>query len=277
MSHSNSIPSHPPLLLPPPLPPPPPPPPSPLPSKIQTLSCPQPSFSHHPVTDCLELVERELGHSIPIDNVCFLLPPKIVDGQIQVGPTCGMLALHLALAQTSLHHPITVNYGPSDILQVAKEKGFSTFGEMFSCKNLASLGRHFSSDLDLKVKKFTLLENEKVSTAIEKHFLDSPKNMIIIAYDKDVDFRPCQVNGRKAHWALILGMATIANTKEKLVFARHGKTRKLACWDLNSLLLSNTQLEEYDYVKLQDGMTKPIVPEGGLGKGLKGQLILISS
>jgi len=271
----------------------------------------------------------------------YILPNRIVDGVIQQGPCCGMVALHLALAQlrlgyspgrsvdadnvsideqSSKSHEVlngrdtdngkgddgksneVMNYNRvgnritnvETIINAAKIELFTSFGEMFSCENMASLANVFAPT-GKTACVIQLVNNdddsiESFAELIKSHF--ESRGLILIPYDKDVNFSPCMSGGKRAHWALLLGLIEVwseaglsKDGKQELgkgdprrfVAARHGKSLRLAFWNLNDLLKSNFQLRDYDWTKLQkdDGPSKPVVPDGGVEEGLKGKLVFI--
>jgi len=299
---------------------------------------------------------------------------------LQRGPCCGMVALHMALAQIRLNWELRTtkhcgsicddeieskgdeenvhrdkdndneedidddeneensNYKIENLSQelnksegnipsveaivdAAKANNFTAFGEMFSCDNMAHLARNFlprsssvsvrrfgkeeddDSDSD-KAKKF-----ESVVKAFKRHF--HAGGLILIPYDKDVNFSPYMGGGKKAHWALLLGLVEVfvagttamvedeegeeymtgieknmsslkikieSSKRIHLIAARHGKSLRIAFWKLKDLLKSNGQLMNYDLEKLErdDGPMKPVVPEGGLVEGLKGRMVFVN-
>lgn len=288
----------------------------------------------------------------------YFLPNRIVEGVLQRGPCCGMVALHLALAQMLLarekrdasdidddnrnddtgnsnvgkndnrsdndgrndnenykdvNNCRDVNIDHDDIVSVeamidaAKLMNFTTFGEMFSCENMAALASSFlPRSTHVSVQRFEEEEEEGDENNVEcerikAHFQSG--GLILIPYDKDVNFSPCMSGGKKAHWALLLGFVEVSfekltdeeeeeggeeermNDKAKsstvhtrrFVAARHGKALRIAFWKLGNLLKSNCQLKDYDWAKLEKdaGPSKPIVPEGGLEEGLKGKMVFI--
>lgn len=238
----------------------------------------------------------------------YAMPKTIVDGVLQRGPCCGMVALHLGHAQLLVFgnddnqgrdKSIEFDNGKGDfisasadhefvsvesIIDEAKTKGFTLFGEMFSCENMASLARTFlPRSTNVSVQHSNILETDNFAQTIKTHLRKN--GLILIPYDKDVNFGPCESGGKKAHWALILGMIEVKVGKgndevdgvELFVAARHGKSLRLAFWRLKDLLKSNSQLRDYDWDKLEENFrsAKPVVPMGGLEEGLKGKMVFI--
>lgn len=117
------------------------------------------------------------------------------------------------------------------------------------------------------------------------------------SYDPDFNHGPCVLNGRKAHWALIIGhLIDDSNkvnwTKAKLigkktfnlsylqfyVFSRHGKTRNIAIWSLKLLSESNANLNEFEQPKGYPD-AEFLLPLGGIGGvlGLKNKCIIVNN
>jgi len=295
--------------------PPPPPPlrPPPLPPPLPNERRPDQSNSSiqlrkYSDADYRSMIDRELSSSSSSSSsssftLSLLMPDSVVDGVLQQGPCCGIVALHMALAQLTLKRRIaeeSVAHNDSiasveELMQTAKDEKYTSFGEMFSCDNLASLTRSYlPSSFQVRVQSFLDLDEESSEKMIRDHF--SFGGLILAPYDKDVDFRPCMKRGATAHWALLFGMATVEESEgeEKrnqmlpsrrvFVAARHGKSRRIAMWDWSDLLKSNEQLEEYDLDKLrrdndctsaENDFVEPVIPDGGLSEGLKGKMIFI--
>ena len=237
------------------------------------------------------------------------MPDSIVNGVLQQGPCCGIVALHLALAQVDYQRErVSTSYDQtilsvtsasiSAILEMAKSKKYTTFGEMFSCDDMLSLSRDFLPASAHVTLDSCIGKNRRDFVEMMKnHFRNG--GVALVPYDKDVDFRPCTNNGTCAHWALLVGMASVSlegdftgkkengGTEEMIpsetdfVAARHGKSLKIAFWNVDDLLSSNEQLLDYDWDKLRresrfdDHSLEPVIPVGGLDKGLKGKMIFI--
>jgi len=136
---------------------------------------------------------------------------------------------------------------------------------------------------------------------------------ILIAYDCDFNFEPCNKQGVKAHWALITGILVPVESKllsnnesdanlrlvpfEKhytdevaqkyaehfsngqidkssiRVICKHGKSKLSGIWKLSDLLKSNNQLEKVDPDKCDP--TKFVLPENGILKNSLASKVLI--
>lgn len=125
----------------------------------------------------------------------------------------------------------------------------------------------------------------------------------LYSYDSDFNHSPCLKNGHKAHWALIIGcliddqnrvnwnqcsphtgavdifIAFFFHTNSQFyVFGRHGKTKNLALWPLDSLSDSNSNLNEYTAPHRYDEYSFQMPVDGIAGEnGLKNQCIIINN
>lgn len=124
----------------PPAPPPPPPPPPP-PSPLRVDSSPSAPISyanrHLPYLDICnwdtkypQLWEACAKFNVCVDEAPYKYSYRAFDSIIQVGPTCGLVALSMLM-----NGEVT----PDKILTIARHEGFTCQGEMLSCKNLVIL------------------------------------------------------------------------------------------------------------------------------------------
>ena len=115
------------------------------------------------------------------------------------------------------------------------------------------------------------------------HCLRKRRSIVLLAYDRDNDFSPCQQRGLQAHWACLLGFITLncldadrgqSDVTKTLVFARHGKSKRLNVWRLTDLVASNLQLETVNnerFVELYG--KKPTLPQESVRAGLSGVFV----
>jgi hypothetical protein len=136
--------------------------------------------------------------------------------------------------------------------------------------------------------------------------------LILVAYDCDFNFEPCNKNGTKAHWALITGflipdyLSLASNTNEENtqllsilnhwenldqtqidnilknyseishkihVICKHGKSKHSGVWNLKSLYESNRQLLMVDNEKCKiDEFIRPF--DGNIQRGLASKVLL---
>ncbi|CAF0907478.1 unnamed protein product [Brachionus calyciflorus] len=222
------------------------------------------------------------------DNKWFVTYQN-VESVYQSGPQCGIVALCMAL------NNLKIKCSVDELMKDAREQSFTKSGEIFNIDFLHNLALkyypkcsiHTMSDDDSKICE-KLIENK----------------LILIAYDCDLNFEPCNKNGLRAHWALLTGILfpidsneteyfqdflkedsnlilphndlTQAqrdilkfNSTKKNIYAicRQGKSKHYGLWDLNRLIESNKQLKLIDHVKCNDeNFVKP--KDGDLQKTL---------
>ncbi|XP_045502774.1 UPF0692 protein CG33108 [Colias croceus] len=213
------------------------------------------------------------------NNICLHQPPfqysyKHYDSIMQVGPTCGLVALSMILKG---------KVTSDELLNITKAEGYSNNGEMFSCQDMAKLAEKAVcmaelNDARVEVKKGGLHSNETIGELLKGATL-------LVAYDADCNHSPCLRNGHTAHWALVCGVIIVddpkddyvSNPNNTFILARHGKSKFLAAWPLEQLDRSNKNLQEFSPKKQDDGLLY-ILPEGGMGgeRGLRDQFLMFT-
>ncbi|XP_064602657.1 actin maturation protease-like isoform X2 [Liolophura sinensis] len=161
---------------------------------------------------------------------------------IQNGPRCGLVAL--VMAAELLGHKLS----PDQVYQEAKTRGFTQQGEMFS-------------GLFMKVRLDTV-EHLMKSEGIQMVESDRFECLYLIG----------PVTGTAAE--LLQGTTSGCNPEELWVYGHQGKSQHTALWLLSDLIHSNGNLVEADPDKLT-GPQKWVLPEGGLGEGLKDKGIVL--
>lgn len=165
------------------------------------------------------------------------------------------------------------------LLALAKARGVSAQGEMFSCHSLAELGRDaYALDTTVMAVPPVIAPDGRKQWA--QWLRDG--HLLLVPYDRDKDHRPCRVNGQQAHWFLVKGLAVptsgqapapmaendaeqpafdwhevtgdddgalveaaaAAAPDDVYVVGLHGKSRHQAVWRLADLVASNAQLHE---------------------------------
>ncbi|CAK9302963.1 unnamed protein product [Gordionus sp. m RMFG-2023] len=211
----------------------------------------------------------------PNSNHLILINQILIQPIPQIGPTCGMVALMMAIQIYKA--PPTLN----QILEKGKELQLSKNGEIFSIYNLKTLAS-FYLDCSLEIK------DTQDGQSYDNNFINElmNNNLIIMPYDNDKDHRPCLKNGHKSHWALINGLVIILH-KDKInndflleyfiqdiqlcnvyfkkseinleigdilqtmddlyVIALHGKSKNNAIWNYKDFVKSNQNLIEIDH------------------------------
>lgn len=169
-----------------------PPPPPPIPP---TTCSPKLSSSSKPVTTLkvIRLTQenlctwadknQELKETCIKNSICLYKDPfkyKIRDFESiqQVGPTCGIVAVSMLLngRLTTLQ-----------ILNLAKDLGYTNNGEMFSCKQLADLARQALDlanidNITVRVQKGTLLSQDTIDKLLDGAVMLVPYPFLFILY-----------------------------------------------------------------------------------------------
>jgi len=178
-----------------------------------------------------------------------------VPQRIQKGPTCGLYALGMVMDSwnikdernaTALVQDLDLSgrgsqftrepTSPKRILDVAKDKGFTAVGEMFTAADLAETARVFGYDACTH-EKATLEDLYKVLDA---------GHPAIVAFDVDYNGNPKVAGGDRAHYAVIQGY--FDDGGERYLIARHGwGVQKDHVWTAASLDDSWRGLEATDF------------------------------
>ena len=238
---------------------------------------------------------------------------------IQNGPMCGLTALSMAcelvsngtgsVEEDSDRHPET-------LLSYAQTHHLSKQGELFSVEYVQDIAEHHLQ-YNTKIHNIDTLP---LTELLGELLCDDVA--ILVPYDADKNHSPCQANGHKAHWCLLVGFAIVlensiagngvpgpvhwykqssrlpwhynVNKQNKdsflsscsswltendhnrlFVFARHGKSARMGLWSHKDLMDSCRNLLEVD--PKRSCPEEYVIPEGGVAKGLKSKLVLISS
>lgn len=212
----------------------------------------------------------DLQKSCYLARVCQYAAPKECSyydtpAIIQTGPTCGLVA-------TS----ILCNGDPDlkQLLALAKERQFTNHGEMCSTGQLQALLSEVSNRGGHGLHVHSIAGPLATDT-IKSRLRDGA--CLLVPYDSDVTHSPFLGQGRKAHWAVVVGYLIDAQD-EYHVIARHGKTRNMAIWRLSELAASNGQLWTFSAPISGPGLDY-LVPEGDIGgpNGLREQAILVEN
>ncbi|XP_035230430.1 UPF0692 protein C19orf54 homolog [Stegodyphus dumicola] len=277
----------------PPLPPPPPPPQVPYRKTDSTNLNDTDSKSNCKMSnECIISAVRHLFSDEKLTALISFCKPTIPI--IQEGRCCGIVALSMA-SQFIQSAPVQV------ILEKAKALNFTKEGELFSAYNMATL----ASDLlhcDASVVDDVLVHKKDILHHICEGW------PVLIPYDSDKNHFPCSNKGHSAHWAVITGLCfsvsekldlhslpyvqkfndfpelsliiskngsyvkTLLDYAERIfVYARQGKSKHLAAWDLNELLASNNNLFEVTKKYSSDQL---VLPKSGLSE-LRDKAVLL--
>lgn len=183
-----------------------------------------------------------------------------LDSYLQIGPQCGLVAL-------AMYKRNPTEESVKQLFEIAKNKGFTNHGEMFSVPNMAALAQSELDSVNVQIFK-GCLNCEEIKTLLLHDAC------LLVPFDLDVNLAPGLFNGNKAHWAIVCG--GLQTQSDFYVFARHGTQRNIAIWKLSQLAESNAQLNEYNKYTLDK---KFRLPEGGTEGplGLKNQSIVLKS
>ncbi|XP_037970295.2 UPF0692 protein CG33108 isoform X2 [Plutella xylostella] len=216
--------------------------------------------------------EPELRLACARAQLCPQAAPRRVrysraPGVLQRGPTCGLAALAM-LARLQL--------SPDAALAAAQARGYSRRGEMFSCRDMAALAAELLPAAGLPHARVQLETAPLYSEETVDRLLAGA--MMLVPYDSDHDHRPALLGGRRAHWALLVGVVAPAGGAGAgagaHVLARHGKSRHVAAWRLRALADSNANLAAAGPARGAEGW---VLPPGGLAgpAGLAGRYIVV--
>ena len=86
----------------------------------------------------------------------------------------------------------------NSLLIMARSRGFSNEGEMYSAENLALLAEEFYG-LECLVRSDGFEDYYFVISELLKG------SAVLVPYDADKNNKPCLENGHRAHWALLTG------------------------------------------------------------------------
>ena len=85
-----------------------------------------------------------------------------------------------------------------NLLAMARSKGYSYQGEMYSTENLGQLAGEFYG-LGCRVISYGFEDRHFIISELLKG------SAVLVPYDADKNHKPCLENGHKAHWALLTG------------------------------------------------------------------------
>ncbi|XP_037675608.1 UPF0692 protein C19orf54 homolog isoform X2 [Choloepus didactylus] len=219
---------------------------------------------------------------------------------IQEGPQCGLVALWMAgmLLASPSGTPL------ESLMQVAKDRGYTAQGEMFS---VADMGRLAQEVLGCQAELLCGGLGGPNRDRVLQHLVAG--HPLLIPYDEDSNHEPCQRKGHKAHWAVsagvLLGVQSVpshgyaedpelaglfhpvpgipcqppslpeeGSPGAVYLLSKQGKSWHYQLWDYNQLRESNLQLTDFSPSRAADGRMY-VVPAGGVRAGLCGQALLL--
>ena len=224
--------------------------------------------------------------------LCFSTPTSPL---LQQGPQCGLVALTMAVRALGKNQ-----HSVSTAFQLAKERGFSKLGELFSVDSMASLAVELLPECKVDIVKSSKLED----TAWVVNVLLTG-SLMLVPYDCTPDHSPGLAGGQKAHWALVTGFMVrcsnskglsssclpilgcpnfyelpnttiqpaLTNSLELMLVARQSKSVKLGLWRAQHLALSCENLRQAADKRL-DGSY--VLPEDGNLQKLSGRIVILS-
>ncbi|XP_061219671.1 actin maturation protease isoform X1 [Neopsephotus bourkii] len=207
---------------------------------------------------------------------------------------------------TPPHRPVPPPVGLEEVLGVARARGFTVHGEMFSASAMAALAQElFHCQAEVTEGG---LEGPNRPRLLQ-HLLGGLP--LLVPYDEDNNHEPCCRRGHRAHWAVITGVLlgtpnpapiplghpdpdipNLFHAREEewdqkggfqwrggpiegvLVLAQQGKSPRPQLWGLGGLHCSNAQLMELSPQRGADGR-RYVVPKGGVREGLGGKAVLL--
>jgi hypothetical protein len=192
-----------------------------------------------------------------------------VPQRVQIGPTCGLYALGMVMDAWSEKDPKNASalvqkadqngrgkqytQEPTTderILDVAKQKGYTAVGEMFTAADIASTARHFGYDASTH-DNATLEDLYKVLDA---------KHPAIVAFDVDYNGNPTQANGARAHYAVIQGY--FDDGGKRYLIARHGwGVQRDHVWEASTFDASWRSLRATDFYGVPGDGIVPLFPD----------------
>ncbi|XP_066281669.1 actin maturation protease-like [Branchiostoma lanceolatum] len=224
---------------------------------------------------------------------------------LQEGPKCGLVALCMAAQQLKDVGADVKTPSTDEIYDFAKNKGYTLQGEMFSATYMAQLAE------ELIGCRCSVLKGGMPQHRLEiiQHLVKGYP--ALVPYDADRNHEPICKRGHKAHWAVIPGLilgidqwhgglldgyqqdndphchdlyhALPDTTAPKLdwsrvhqafLYARQGKSRRLALWKYELLHESNIQMVEMCPVRAQE-IELYVLPDDGVEGGLSGRAVLL--
>ena len=228
--------------------------------------------------------------------LCFSNPTSPM---LQEGPQCGLVSLTIAINAINKNQQ---HQSVSKVFQLARERGFSNLGEIFSVDSMASLAEELLPECKVSIVESSKLEE---TVWLVDALLDG--SLMLVPYDCTPDHSPGLAGGQKAHWALVTGFllpcsnttrlpsststplpgcpnfyelsntATLpsqaVNSQDVMVVARQSKSVMLGLWSARHLALSCRNLRQAASKRL-DGSY--VLPEGGSLQKLCGRIVILS-
>jgi hypothetical protein len=132
------------------------------------------------------------------------------------------------------------------LFDVAKDKGWTTQGEMFWADNMGKLANEFG--YKSKVKDNMTLGD--IKACVDRH------HPALVAFDVDQVGNPGLYGGKRAHWAVIEGY--FQKDGVDYLVATHGWTGKEYVWKASDFMASVNQLNASDFPAAPKDITKTL-------------------
>jgi hypothetical protein len=176
-----------------------------------------------------------------------------VPGRVQDGPTCGLYALGMVMdywdkkSSANLNplvraedfdRPSAYNRPPDTdalLFEVAKDRGYTTQGEMFYANELAALATEFGYEARV-TENLTL---EDIKACVDRG------HPALIGFDVDDSGDPGLSDGYRAHWAVIEGH--FEKDGVEYLVATHGWTGEEYVWRAEDFMASVNQVNHSDF------------------------------
>ena len=228
--------------------------------------------------------------------LCFSNPTSPM---LQEGPQCGLVSLTIAINAINKHQQ---HQSVSPVFQLARERGFTNLGEIFSVDSMASLAEELLPECKVSIVESSKLEE---TVWLVDALLDG--SLMLLPYDCKPDHSPGLAGGQKAHWALVTGFllpcsnttrlpsssstplpgcpnfyelsntatlpSQMVNSQDMMLVARQSKSVLLGLWSARHLALSCRNLQQAASKRL-DGSY--VLPEGGSLQKLCGRIVILS-
>ncbi|MFN7133715.1 MAG: C39 family peptidase [Myxococcales bacterium] len=187
-----------------------------------------------------------------------------VPGRVQTGPTCGLYALGMVMdywdrVDSKNLNPLVLkedrwrrtayNLPPDTektLFDTARQRGYTTQGEMFTSAELGKLAGHFG---------YRYRTHSNAGLKEIKQVLDRGRPALV-AFDVDHQGNPGLYNGKRAHWAVIQGY--FEKDGVEYLVATHGWTGKEYVWRAKDFERSMQQLRESDFEGAPADISKTI-------------------
>lgn len=178
-----------------------------------------------------------------------VVPHRFPTPTVQIGPTCGLYALYLAVLTlhplSSIPHPTE---GPGSLLELAQTHGLTTIGAFYNICLLKQLCEHLTVPADIELSTM-------------KKYLDNLKSALdagrtcVVATEIDKNSFPSTMGGHRTHWVMLFGYFY---SDDKLFFmvCHHNK---IQLWSGHALFASNKHMPS-----LNPRVCKVILPSGQL-------------